>query len=181
MRTDSNVRLDGLKRSLDRFSENAVEANSTALIEALSVVIRDFNTKLGEQFGQNFKDLNSAAGKLIVWQTQYEQQLNSLIEQEQSTRAHMADASVHYGELVDRAFVFAPTIESLRKVLAQANSQSERLTASIRDLAGLVATQIEQDARLSHDTFAVLKASNQAEALKGTEHAAGQDRPWNGK
>ena len=159
-RTDSNDRLDGLKGSLERFSEKMVESNTKALIQSLSEIIRDFNTKLDEQFGQNFVDLNSAVERLVVWQKQYEQQLNALIQQELATRAYLADASLHYGELVDRASAFTPTIDSLRKLLAQANSQSERLNTSLRDLAGLVATQIEQGARVSHDTLtAVLKAS----------------------
>jgi chromosome segregation ATPase len=181
-RTDSNERLDGLKGSLERFSENMVAANTKALIQALSEIIRDFNTKLDEQFGQNFKDLNSAVEKLVVWQKQYEQQLNSLIEQERTTRAYLADASVHYAELVDRASAFTPTIDSLRKLLAQANSQSERLSTSLRDLAGLVATQIEQGARVSHDTLtAVLKASAQThnqeltDLLKVSIQAANRD------
>ena len=182
LRTDANGRLDGLQRSLERFAENVVEANSEALIQALSEIIRDFNTKVDEQFGQNFKDFNSAIGKLVVWQTQYEQQLNSLIEQEQTTRAYLANASLQYGELVDKASVFTPAIESLRKLLAQANSQSERLNASLRDLAALVATQIEQGARVSHDTLtAVLKASVQThnqeltDLLKASISAANRD------
>jgi hypothetical protein len=182
LRTDSNDRLDGLNRSLERFAENMVEADSKALIQALSKIIRDFNTKVDEQFGQNFKDLNSAVGKLVVWQKQYEQQLNSLIEQELTTRAYLADASLHYGELVHKASVFTPTIESLRKLLVQANSQSERLSASLRDLAQLVATQIEQGARVSHDTLtAVLKASAQThnqeltDLLKMSIKAANRD------
>jgi hypothetical protein len=163
LRADTNDRLDGLKRSLERFAENIVAANSEALIQALSEIIRDFNSKLNQQFGQNFQDFNLALGKLVVWQKQYEQQLNSLIEQELTTGAYLANASLHYGELVDKASAFTPAIESLRKLLAQANSQSERLNASLRDLAGLVATQIEQGARVSHDTVtAVLKASVQS-------------------
>lgn len=35
------------------FAENMTENNSKALIEALEGVIRDFNTKLNEQFGEN--------------------------------------------------------------------------------------------------------------------------------
>jgi molybdopterin converting factor small subunit len=148
LRADSNDRLDGLNRSLERFAENLVDADSKAIIQALSEIIRDFNTKLNEQFGQNFKDLNSAVGKLVVWQKQYEQQLNSLIEQEITTRANLADASLQYVELVNKASAFTPTIESLRKQLAQANAQSERLDASLRDLAELVAAQIELGARI---------------------------------
>lgn len=181
LRTDTNDRLDGLK-SLERFAENMVEANSKALIQALSEIIRDFNAKVTDQFGQNFKDFNSAVGKLVVWQKQYEQQLNSLIEQEQTTRSYLANASLQYAELVDKASVFTPAIESLRKLLAQTNSQSERLNAALRDLAELVATQIEQGARVSHDTLAaVLKASVQThnqeltDLLKASISAANRD------
>jgi len=39
------------------------ENNSKALIEALQEVIRDFNAKINEQFGENFKQLNEAVGK----------------------------------------------------------------------------------------------------------------------
>jgi translation initiation factor 2 alpha subunit (eIF-2alpha) len=138
LRTESNDRLDALNRSFERFADNMVEFNSQALIKALSEIIRDFNVKLNEQFGQNFKDLNSAVGKLNVWQQQYEQQLNSLIEQEITTRNNLADASLHYSALVDKASEFAPTAESLRNLLAQTNSQSERLNASLRNLGELV-------------------------------------------
>jgi hypothetical protein len=182
LRADMSDRLDGLKRSLERFAENIVEANSQALIQALSEIIRDFNTRVNEQFGQNFKDFNSAVGQLVVWQKQYEQQLNSLIEQELTTRTYLANASLQYGELVDKASVFTPAIESLRKLLTQANSQSERLSASLRALAELVATQIEQGARVSHDTLtAVLKASVQThnqeltDLLKASINAASKD------
>ena len=206
-RNDSNDRLDGLNRSLERFTENIVEANSKALIQALSEIIRDFNTKLNEQFGQNFKDLNSAVRNLVVWQLQYEQQLNSLIEQEINTRTYLADASLHYAELVDKASVVAPTIDSLRKLLAQTNSQSERLNASLRNLAELVTTQIEQGAQVSHNTLAaLLKASAQThnqeliDLLKASitankdlnnpiaqapddtkKHVVGRDRLWSKK
>ena len=39
------------------FAEKVAENNSKALVEALEEVIRDFNTKISEQFGDNFKQL----------------------------------------------------------------------------------------------------------------------------
>ena len=147
LRIDSNDRLDGLNRSFERFAKSMVEANVKALIQALSEIIGDFNAKLNEQFGQNFKDFNLAVGKLIVWQRQYQQQLDSLIEQEVTTRNNLADASLHFAALVDKGSVLTPMAESLRVLLAQSNSQSERLDATLRNLADLVkaaATEIRQ-------------------------------------
>jgi hypothetical protein len=130
-RGDSNDRLDRLNRSFERFAERMVEANSKALIHALAEVIDAFNTKLTAQFGQNFRELNHAVGKLVVWQKQYAQQLESLIEQETTTRNNMADACLQYADLVKRASAFAASAESLHALL-QANSQPDRLKTSLR-------------------------------------------------
>jgi DNA anti-recombination protein RmuC len=67
-RADSNDKLDRLRSSIDNYANTVAEANSKALIEALSEIIRDFNTKLNEQFGENFKQLNAAVEKLVIWQ-----------------------------------------------------------------------------------------------------------------
>jgi len=57
--------------ALNSFAEKVAENNSKALIEALREVIRDFNAKINEQFGDNFKQLNEAVGKLLEWQDRY--------------------------------------------------------------------------------------------------------------
>ena len=63
--------MDGLRRSQAEFMAKMAENNSKALIQALQEVIRDFNTKISEQFGDNFNQLNSAVGQLLVWQERY--------------------------------------------------------------------------------------------------------------
>lgn len=47
------------------------ENNSKAFIQALEEVIKDFNNKITEQFGDNFKQLNLAVGALLTWQENY--------------------------------------------------------------------------------------------------------------
>ena len=61
-RQDSNDRLDALKAAQTEALAKLSELGSKALVEALRDVIRDFNQKLTEQFGENFKQLNSAVG-----------------------------------------------------------------------------------------------------------------------
>jgi len=67
-----------LKNSFDTFAERLAEWNTDALVKALTGVIRDFNQKLTEQFGENFKRLNEAVGKLLVWQDNYKAQVEQL-------------------------------------------------------------------------------------------------------
>ena len=38
-------------------------------------VIREFNEKISEQFGDNFKQLNEAVGRLLEWQENYRTQI----------------------------------------------------------------------------------------------------------
>ncbi len=75
MRQESRDGLVTLKTSFDDFLKSAAENNSKALIQALQEVIRDFNAKINEQFGDNFKQLNAAVEKILVWQEKYRQQL----------------------------------------------------------------------------------------------------------
>jgi hypothetical protein len=82
LREDNNRKLDSLTASFEKYAQKVAESNSKALIQALQEVIKDFNTKINEQFGENFKQLNAAVGKLLLWQQRYELQLNALIEQE---------------------------------------------------------------------------------------------------
>jgi hypothetical protein len=51
------------------------ESATKAIIEALERSIRDFNQKISEQFGENFKQLNVAVGRLLEWQENYRLQM----------------------------------------------------------------------------------------------------------
>jgi len=138
LRTDNNVRLEKLTASFERYADKVAESNSKALIQALQEVIRDFNAKINEQFGENFKQLNQAIGRLLTWQLRYEAQLNALIEQETATRKNMTEASLRYADLVNKSTVFNTVAQSLTQVLAGMQTQSQRLEGSLGSFAALV-------------------------------------------
>jgi hypothetical protein len=138
LRSDNNLRLDKLTASFERYADKVAESNSKALIQALQEVIRDFNAKINEQFGENFKQLNQAIGKLLTWQLRYEAQLNALIEQETQTRKNMTEASLRYADLVNKSAVFNTVAQSLTQVLAGMQTQSQRLEGSLGAFAALV-------------------------------------------
>jgi hypothetical protein len=60
------------------FAKQMAENNSKALIEALNEVIKDFNKKLTEQFGENFKELNVAVGRMVDWQEEHKINMDAL-------------------------------------------------------------------------------------------------------
>ena len=109
----TNDRLDAVKVSLDQFLANMAESNSRALVNALGDVIRDFNGKLSEQFGENFKRLNEAAEKILVWQD-------------------------HYQALAKKAETFSGVAEQLGNVLpavARQTEQAQEAAAALIEIA----------------------------------------------
>lgn len=138
-RQDTNDRLDQLRRSQSDFMEKMAENNSKALIEALQKVIADFNVKITEQFGENFKQLNSAVGKLLEWQEGYRNTLTEMIEQQSRTAQNMSLATERYSAVVDKAEIFAKLSESLSTIVGGLNKQQQMLDASLQSLAQLLA------------------------------------------
>ena len=138
LRSDSNYRLDRLHASLESYSQKVVEANSRALLQALQTVVRDFNTQVNDQFGENFKHLNAAVEKLVTWQARYEHQLASLVTQETETRISMAEAATRFTELVKRSTEFTEVVTSLKRLLVGLNTEKEQLNFSLSLLGELI-------------------------------------------
>ena len=177
-RQDSNARLEALTESFDAYARKVAESNSKALIQALQEVIRDFNTKINEQFGDNFRQLNTAVGKLVEWQSGHEAHLEALIDQETATRKNMTEASLRYADLVNKSGSFVTVAGSLGKILTGLDTQRQQLESSLGGFASLVdkaatglpqierriiamTEQIESGVRASHEQLtATFQAAN---------------------
>ena len=72
---------DVLWLKLQDFADMLSKSATEQVIEALNNVMKDFNNKLSEQFGENFKQLNNAVGNLLVWQDNYKEQLGDMKNQ----------------------------------------------------------------------------------------------------
>ena len=66
---------------MQNFAELLSKSATETVIEALKVVIQDFNKNLTEQFGDNFKRLDESVQKLVTWQQQYMVQLDEMSTQ----------------------------------------------------------------------------------------------------
>jgi DNA anti-recombination protein RmuC len=137
-RQDSNDRLNQIGISLNSYLEKMAEFNSKALIQALQEVIRDFNAKINEQFGENFKQLNSSVEKILVWQEQYRNQVTEMIDQQKSTSKNMTEATLRYGQLVEKAGIFVSVAEKLDVSLTGLETQRQNLEGGLRLLGDLL-------------------------------------------
>lgn len=82
-----------------QFRDHISEALSQALMKELKETIHEFNEKISEQFGDNFKELNSAVGNLLTWQDQYKQQLEELIASFDTSKKGIEDVRIAFSEI----------------------------------------------------------------------------------
>ena len=135
MRLDFNDQISNLRKSFDEFSQNMLENNQKAFIEALNNAIQDFNKNLTEQFGENFKQLNIAVGKLVEWQENYKNQLEELIVTEKSTSESMRIASDAYSEIVKSSSEFERILRELGVVIPSIKSTTDGMLTLSQSLA----------------------------------------------
>lgn len=138
MRQEQNDNASLLRRSLDDFADKVSELGSKALIEALEKVIRDFNTQLNEQFGENFKQLNLSVEKLVEWQKQYKDELNNLQIIQKRSADDLSKAASIFTDLVDKAQSYTLSAESLVTLLSTFESQHLLMKQSQESLHSLL-------------------------------------------
>ncbi len=137
-RQDSNDRMDKINKSLTDFYEKMADNNSKALIEALKEVIRDFNTKINEQFGENFKQLNEAVGKILEWQERYRVDMEKMIQMQTQTAHNMDKAVLNYDDVINKTSKFADTAIALSSIINALETQREHLQESLSSLGRLL-------------------------------------------
>lgn len=138
LRVENQRQSDDLISTLSRYQTEMVEANTQALIDALGAVMRDFNTKIDEQYGDNFKRLNESVGKMLDWQKEYKQQLIELADNQKTIGSSMKDASFAFENMVSHAESFNGISESLGNMLQGLNTQRDVLDKHLSGLARLV-------------------------------------------
>jgi DNA anti-recombination protein RmuC len=138
MRLESQQHSSNLIAAMGKYQTEMVEANTKALIEALGAVMRDFNTKIDEQYGDNFKRLNESVGKMLEWQKEYKQQLVELADNQKTIGLSMKDASSAFENMVKHAESFNGISESLGNMLQGMNTQRDVLDQHLSGLARLV-------------------------------------------
>ena len=128
-----------LKKSFDEFAEKMADNNMKALEE----VIKDFNTKLQEQFGENFKQLNEAVGALLEWQENYKltiekttKELEDILENLQTSKETMATSADMVEKVANNISVFKESADELKEQLDKNKDAIESIKNFSTELDG---------------------------------------------
>ncbi|MEP0828584.1 MAG: hypothetical protein HRF51_08695 [bacterium] len=124
------------------FSERMAENNSKALISALESVIRDFNTKINEQFGDNFKQLNDAVGRMLDWQSQYKEQMASLIARINESITNLEKIDDGFKHIAEQLELVLALVDEMDTFIKNADIHLKALQKSI-DAHAKMAEQAE--------------------------------------
>lgn len=124
-----------LRNFADMLSKSATEH----VIDALRQVIVEFNQKLTEQFGDNFKRLDESVKKLVDWQVEYKEQMEKMIS--------LFDQGVQ-------------AIDSTRGAVVEIKDKTGRIPADMQALAEVLSVNQHQIAELSRhlDAFIAMRA-----------------------
>ena len=154
LRTTFSDKQDDLVRAFNEFAEQMAENNTQALIEALEEVMRDFNTKINEQFGDNFRQLNEAVGRINDWQEQYRQQMNELAaqfriaaESVEESRRSLEIIAEHSGTIVSSAEKLNPILHAIQHQIEQLDKHLEAfnmLTDNARNAFPIIEGRLDQ-------------------------------------
>ena len=130
-----------LREQLKEVAQMLSRAATEQIIDALRQVILDFNQKITEQFGDNFKRLDASVQKLVEWQEHYRQQLGQL------------------HALYDQSVQNITKIDSAVEHIAESSSS---IPNSMEKLSGIVETASHQLAELEQHLAAFAQLRDRA-------------------
>ncbi|MDC1084868.1 MotA/TolQ/ExbB proton channel family protein [Pseudomonadales bacterium] len=160
---------------IDDFAEQMAKGATEQIIEALKNVITDFNNKLTEQFGENFKELNQAVFKLVEWQENYKRQLDELKMAFDLSVKAIERSKVALDEIAISSRSIPEAMDKLNPILETANRQISDLEshltafATMRDSAVAAIPEIQDHVKTLIDDIAsaTVNTTNQVEELAG--------------
>lgn len=138
LRQESRADTASLLESNQRYREDMVAANSEALTLAIESVMRDFNSRIEVQYGENFQKFNESLGQLLQWQQSYSGQLEKMLEAQQSSIQVIQYASDSYEKMIEHSREFNRVAGSLGELLRGLEQQTSNLEGYLSGLSGLV-------------------------------------------
>ncbi|ELB2159010.1 apolipoprotein A1/A4/E domain-containing protein [Vibrio parahaemolyticus] len=162
-----------LWQKMDEFGELLSKSATEQVINALKEVIVEFNDKLTEQFGENFKRLDESVKKLVDWQENYKNQLEDMSNKYQLGVDAISSTEKSVASINERAESIPATMEKLHQVMELGHGQvtelEHRLEAfkDLRDKAVEAMPQIKEqmDTTMSVIGESVKAASTHYESM----------------
>ena len=121
-----------------KVSETLTEGVTAGLVRSLENLIRNLNSKLTEQFGENFKQFNAAVGRLLEWQENYRAQMVANASALRDGAAGLQAARVGVKVIASRSGAMVEAAEAMRTTVAGITTTREELDrrlGAFRDMA----------------------------------------------
>ena len=169
LRTTTTDKFDELTKEFKTFAEKMAEDNTRNLITALEEVMKDFNTKINEQFGDNFKQLNIAVGKLLEWQENYKTQVENLVTTYEITKESLEKSDKAMEGITEQTAKIPEHLKSMQDIVDALRGQSEDLQQKLGAFAELKdkATNAMPDIEKNLKDLTEGMRSNVEESVKG--------------
>ncbi len=138
LRLESREDNASLLEANRHYREEMVGANSDALTLAIETVMRDFNSRIEVQYGENFQKFNASLGQLLDWQQSYTAQLDKMLQAQQSSIQVIQQAGDSYEQMLEHSREFNRVAGSLGELLSGLEQQTRNLEGYLSGLSGLV-------------------------------------------
>lgn len=128
---DSSLLSQFQKLRLDMrdFLEQLSKSSSEEIVKALREVIQDFNTKINEQFGENFKELNQAVGRMVTWMQEHKDLVEAShkeLEHAVMAMSKVADDAARIQLVSEKTeTILSQTLQTLAKVVSTVDATSQ--------------------------------------------------------
>ncbi|MGM0553574.1 MAG: hypothetical protein ACQETK_07240 [Pseudomonadota bacterium] len=164
-----------LNRTLEGMAERMTEMSSGHLVAALEQVIRDFNSRLGEQFGENFRRLDASVARLVEWQDQYREQMETLQHAFGQAREGVDAAEDTLSRLTAQALQITRHVEDQESTLSSLRRETVELEALLGSIAALRDRATEAFPAMDSRLEAMLESIENA-----VQAGAAANSRWNG-
>ena len=143
--------FEKLGKEFADFATLMSETISKAIFDELKSVIHEFNEKITEQFGENFKQLNSAVGELVAWLDTYRRQMDSLREDFEEARKATIGVAEALAAMPENLAQLNAVMDTLQGQLADLderlkafNGVKEQALASFSAISGKIENMVEE-------------------------------------
>jgi len=148
-----NSSNNNLENSFQNFAKEMSEKNSKALIEAMSNVMNDFNSKINNQLWESFKDLSKSVESMVMWQENYKNNIETSQNIFEKSTTSLEKSSIAFEEIVKNSSDFSnisknlweelKTLNKSIKILQAWGNEFREVAISVKDMANTLIRSIE--------------------------------------
>ena len=134
---------DKLWKELASFADMLSKSATDQVVDALRKVITDFNEKITEQFGDNFKALDASVQKLVTWQEQNREEMKRLQALHLRSVEALAAVEASMTRISESSAAIPGHMEELERVVKAAGQQIDELQRHLEAFAELSSRAVE--------------------------------------